>query len=1003
MKNLLLALTFIGSTLCATADEATLAVLVDKGLAAMKENKWEEALAANSEVVQRFGGGNVMQLYGPQFGNIWFRKGVSELKLNKFAEAAASFETTYRDFPNDGKPAGGGNLFAKMALLKWGEAAMGAGDYEFAITQWKKFLEERDKARDKYPQGAFHINMAICHYRLGRIPEGNEHLEIAINNKATFPTPNEAIVSGFQGLVAAGIVKQDQQVILDFIEKNRGELTIPPYEMQMFSKIFMKLAGEAIGAEMYKTALSLYQFIPSTDEGIDDLRDRIGAMGNLKGVVDGSSKLVKADLEAQLTALEAEKNGNKSVEMIKLAAIAYVQETLKNIPGAYAAYVQLETYFPKAEKREDNLYHLTRTSSMVGNVASTQLNGDKFLKAFPDSKYKPAIQKMLLSSLFFDGKYDICIEISSDIIENKKAADGTPEHDLALFVLAGSYFYTGQYDKAAPLLDEHVGKYPTSVFAQSAEYFQASNVTRLQFWAKAAKLLDAYLLKYKDAANQSYTPIALYDRAAAHFAEDQPEGALEKLDRIGKEFSDSAVAEQSFGLKGNIFQGEGDLVKAEEAYLKALEIAEARGNAAVAGESLYFLTTMLGDPANDSTTVSRLKDAVPFADKYWKSYSEGSPYQAKMAVAQVKAYNAAGRGEEALTRLEAVISTMAKDPEAVGLEEAINSYTAVYLETHTPEQLKDHFYEFPNIGSNDKAARALLRIAIIGTFEDVLKNSKEDETKVRAAKAMVTVLFQNLKTDFSLKDLSNYILVKLGDYLRTNTSSPNEALPYFDEALSRQDQSYRFAALLGRADVYGRSTQPADLAKAIEDFERVITDSQQKPEREFALYRIIEILMKKGEFEKAAARANEYLNRDDKAGVVLGFTKYSPEVGLILAETFEKRGQTDDAIAMYVKVWSAHMGYIKVSAPAVKRWMELSHERNNKSTDPKIVSDRQGAYNGGWRYLDLTGRFKDKLSPADLALWQEVQKLVEVYVAEPEVKSMEELKKQQEEEAKKKR
>ncbi len=998
MKKLILALTLLAAAFPTAAfSQDDLPTLANKGLAAMKAGEWEQALAFNQEAVERFGGKNALQLYGPQFGNIWFRKGISELRLNKFEEAMKSFEVTYKDFPNDGKKAGGGNLFAKKALLKWGEAAMGAADYELAITQWKKFLEERDKVRDKYPQGAFHINMAICHYRLGNIPEGSEHLEIAINNKSTFPTPNDAIVSGFQSLVAACITKQDEQALLDFIAKNRGELIVPPYEMQTFSKLFMKLAGDAIAAEMLKTALSLYQFVPSTEVAIDDLRNRISDMGNLTRVVDGSARLDKSQLEKELAALESEQRGNKSIEMIKLAAVAYIHETVGNTHGAYAAYLQLESYFPKAEKREDNLYHLTRTSSVIGNVAATQKYGEGFLKDYPESKYKADVQKMMLSALFFDGKYETCIEIASDIIENKKAAEGSPEHDLALFVLGGSYFYTGQYDKAAPLLDEHVEKYPESIFALTASYFQASNVSRLQFWAKAARLLDAFLEKYKDADNQAYTPLALYDRANAHYAEEEPDGALEKLERVINEFPDSPVVDQSYNLRGNVLQGEKEFETAEESYLKALEIAETRGNDGVAGEALYYLVAMLGEVPKGKEPGPRVADAVPYADKYWDKYSAGSPYRAQVAVAQVRAFNAAGRGEEALKRLQDVISTMAKNPEAVGLEEAINSYTEVYLETHTPEELKDHYYEFPNINTQDKAARALLRIAIIGVFEDVAESSKDDAAKERSANAMITVLFQNLKTDFALTDLSNFILVKLGDYLRQNTSAPREALPYYDEALSRQDQSYRFAALLGRADVYGQSTQDADLAKALEDFERILSDSGDKPEREFALFRIIEILMKKGEYEKVVERANQYLNRDEKDGEVLGFSKYSPEVGLMLAQSFEERGKTDDAIAMYVKVWSAHMGYIKVSAPAIKRWMELSYERNRKSDDPKVVSDRQGAYNGGWRFLDLTGRFKDKLDAEDLALWTEVENLVARYVADPNVKSMEQLKKEEEE------
>ncbi len=636
-------------------------------------------------------------------------------------------------------------------------------------------------------------------------------------------------------------------------------------------------------------------------------------------------------------------------------------------------------------------------------MPTTQKFGKLFLKDKPGSDYEGDVQKMMLSSLFFDGKYETTIDLAKDIIDNNKATEGTPEHDLALFVLGGSYFYTGQYGKAAPLLDQHVEKYPESIFIQSSEYFQASNIARLQYWAKAAKLLDGFLAKYKDDANQAYTPLALYDRANAHYSEEEPDGALEKLDRVLKEYPDSPVTDQAYNLQGNVLQGEKELEKAEESYLKALEIAEARGNDGVAGEALYYLVAMLGEVPKGKDAGPRVKDAVQYADKYWEKYSEGSPYRAQVAVSQVRAFNEVGRGEEALDRLQKVISAMAKNPEAVGLEEAINSYTEVYLESHTPEELKDHYYEFPDISTSDKAARALLRIAIIGVFEDVAKNNEDDEAKVRSANAMITVLFQQLKTDFDLKDLSNYILVKLGDYLRTNTSAPREALPYYDEALTRQDQSYRFAALLGRADVYGRSKQDADLAKALEDFELILKDSDNKGEREFSLFRIIEILMAKEEYAKAAERANEYLNRDEKAGPLLGFTKFSPEVGLILAQTFEKRGKIDDAIAMYVKVWSAHMGYIKVSAPAIKRWMELSYERNRKSSDPKVVSDRQGAYNGGWRFLDLTGRFKDKLDADDLALWKEVESLVEKYVADPNVKSMEQLKKEEEEEAKKSR
>ena len=77
-------------------------------------------------------------------------------------------------------------------------------------------------------------------------------------------------------------------------------------------------------------------------------------------------------------------------------------------------------------------------------------------------------------------------------------------------------------------------------------------------------------------------------------------------------------------------------------------------------------------------------------------------------------------------------------------------------------------------------------------------------------------------------------------------------------------------------------------------------------------------------------------------------------------------------------------------------WMELSFKRNNPSNDPNIPADRQGAYQGGYRYLELTGRFKDKLTAEELGLWTKVERLTAIYVADPGVKSMEQIQKERE-------
>lgn len=312
---------------------------MEKSRVAMEGNRWQQALDATSQAVNRYGRNDPFRTYGAQFGAVYYRKGLCEMKLKRWQDALRSFEICYRDFPNEG--AARNNPFQKMALLKWGEAAMGAGHWELAVSRFAKFTDERDKTRDKFPQGAFYINCAVCQYQLGRLPAGNENLEIAIRNKANFPTPESGIVAAFQALVAASITKHDEQALLDFIGKNRGELVIDPVEMKSYSGVLLKLAGDALAAGMQRAAIALYQFVPSTEAG--------------------------------------------PPEIVKLAAIALIHEKNGNVRGAFAAYQQLELYFPEAADREAYLYHLVRTATLVGEADPARLYAGRLLRDFPQS------------------------------------------------------------------------------------------------------------------------------------------------------------------------------------------------------------------------------------------------------------------------------------------------------------------------------------------------------------------------------------------------------------------------------------------------------------------------------------------------------------------------------------------------------------------------------------------------------------------------------------------
>lgn len=976
----------VGAPLAHAQAGESLDELVTNSLLNMQNNKWKEAA---DQLTKAVGKPNLKTLYGSKIGVLYYRQGICLSKLNQFADAMKAFETCYRDYPPEKD--GGGNIYHKLALLKWGDAALGAEDYEMAIRQYKKFLEERSKERgkDEFQRGAFHINLCICYFKLGKLPEGMENLEIAIKNKDVFPTPDAGIVAGFQAFVTAAIDKENEQSILDFISKNRSDIIIEPFEMQEFNRLFMKLAHDAYKAQMERASIVLYQMIAPTEVTLQDIKVRQAMIGGRRGVLDGKRSISADKLKSAEDAVIQMSKESKQPEITQLLSMAYIHEVNGNPRGAFAAYENLELYYPKHEKRENNLFQLVRTSSVVGEVLTTEKYGQIFLKAFPASEHVPAVRRMMLTSLFYEGEYKKCIEVATVIID--KLEKNTEQHDICLHVLSGSYYYEGDYENALPLLNQHVAEYPQSKFRQASLFFQASNMTKMQDFVKAAVLLDAFLKEFPEADKNPFLPFALFDRANCHYAESEHVPALEKLDRLEKEFPQTEVLDQVFNLKGNVLLAEKRAPEAETYYNKGYELSKRRANRMVTSESVYLLIAMLGDKGDPKEPNLRLKDAVPWIDMFWKEYADGSPYRTQAAVAGIYAMDAVGRGEEGLERLRDVIAEMAGDPAARGLEEAIGSYTEFYLTKHSAEELKEHYYNFPKIKAKDTVARALLRMAVIGVFEEELKNTKEDSQRSKA-EAMVKVLFNELKAEFTPKDLTSFILVRVGDFIREKTGAPREALDYYTEALNRKDGGYKFEAMFGRADILGRSKSAADLDTGIKDLTEVFENSDKKPQKEKALYRKIELLAAKEDWAKVNEQSKIYMDRKTN-----NFSTYSGAVNMLLAQSYEKTNQINDAIFSYSSISFGNLrGNIKFSAPACKRWMEMLWERDAPGVDGK-PGDRQGAYNGGYSYVDSTRRIYEKMTQEEKEMWNSIEELVKEYEARPGIKSFAQQKKEAEE------
>jgi tetratricopeptide (TPR) repeat protein len=805
------------------AQEEDLGTLIGRAQDAMKAERWEEALVSIASAEERFGKAGQLMAYGPQFGAVFFHKGTCLMKLKRWDDAMRSFEICYRDFPNTVLATENGNVFQKMALLRWGEAAMAAGNWELALSRFRKFLKERDRERDIYPQGAFHIGMAICEYRSGRIPEGNENLEIAIRNKHMFPTPETGIVAAFQSLVGAALAARNEQALLDFIGGNRGGLVIEPFRMYRFSQVFLTLAAEATAADMPRAAMALYQFVPPTEAAMDDIRARLKAMGPLASIRDGADVIVRKDLEAELAALDELRRGKNPPESLKLVGTAVLHEKCGNIHGALAAYQQLESLFQNSGSREGNLFNLVRTSAAAASTEEVARHAATFLTIFPESPQLPAVANIALTRLFGEGDHEKSIRLAALMLE-KLAADAE-EYDTCLHVLGASYFHTGLFKEAAPLLEKHALAYPKSRFSMATAYLNATNTSRLGDRAKAEELLVSFINTYPPDRDNIYLPFALRELADCQFAAGRKREALATLGKITADFSGTDIACRAWDLKGNIELDIGETKDAENSWMRALESAEARQDREVAGDSLASLVCLLAR-AQDA---ARLKTAASLADRFWKDHAQNPARSVRVAIAQVPALSAVGRSAEALERLREMIAAAARTPRGDELDALIRAHSAAFLAKHKPVELKALYQDFPGIGLEDRAVRARLSLAVIAAYE-----KSGDAAAVRA-------LYQELKTSFPMKELPNTILIRIADHLRLATSTPREALIYYDELIARENATNRADALLGRADVLSHSGSNTETAKATGDLERVLKEFPGDPASGHARARLAEL------------------------------------------------------------------------------------------------------------------------------------------------------------------
>lgn len=893
-------------------------------LAAMNEGKWEEALALFERCVADHDAA-ALRTFGPSFGVTWYRKGLCELRLRKWAAAADSFQTCYRRYANPaGRTTGERNLYEKRALLRWGEALQGAGDPEGAISLYLKFLTERDKEKDTFQPASFYLQLAICYLKTERLVPGIEHFETALKNRAAFQTPDSGIAAAFQTLVGECLAKKEDKLLVEFLQRNRGDIVMEPALMEPYATLFLSLGNDCLTAGCDAAGMAFLQLVPSTESMIEDLKGRIPA----------ADETARVKFQAALERLEEARRMGATHEAVQLAATALVHERAGNLAGACACYRSLERFHPKSRNREENLYRLVRLSALTGEGAGAGEAGEAFLEAFPSSPRVAEVRGLMLSALFRSGEYETCLRIGKEMLP--KLAEGSEEHDICLHALGGSEHYLGRDAAAAPWLESHLAHYPDSPRAVSAAYFQAAGCCRQGQWPQAAERLDAFLQRFPDPAANPYLPLALLDRATCDVAQENTAAALARLDRLQNDFPAAEIGDMSFNLRGNLLRNLGRPEEAEAAHRKALAIAGESGHRVVEAEALLHLVTLLSGPP----LKERAKEAVALAGRFWRDDAREVSFRTRFAIAQAAAFREAGHGDEALGRLREAIAEEVARPGREELDEALRTYAGLALALAPAGEVRKQFEAMPGM---DPEAGARWRVALI----DALAERPTPE-----AGALAGELFQELKTAFKPADLPAPVLLRTAEFLREKTSAPRQALPYYDELLARKEPAFGEEAALGRAVVLASGDERPE---AIESLERLAREAKDPEVRETACFTLVGLRLAAEEYPAATALAEGYLGS--------GGARFKPEILLMLGRCREACTERPAALQAYEEVWRSWPERTAVSLPAVVRWWDLS-------ADPAAAT---AAMRG---YLQQTAAAVAGMSETEKKTWRQLEQSV---------------------------
>jgi len=967
----------------------------------IQKGKWEEAIALINKAIDVYTPRIKMLGIKDDFGWFHFQKGQYEFINKRYDSAIVQFQTCYEKFP-DGKL----NVLRNMALMRWAECAIQQGEYKRGRELLEKFLRERNPNVDRVNIGIIYALMSQCCFleEQPNFDEGIKNLNLVVQNRANGQIPDANIFRAFLAMLQSAINTNRPEVAVKFLRENRKAVLIDEWRMGAYNSTLSQFALQAFNKNMPELAYEITSVIPSNSEVLENIKFALNRIGELPGVLDSSSVLVKEGLKKLEQDYSQFKGGDGDPERTKVLLGAFINLNEGNYRSAREGMKILAAKYPElaTDTRETVMFQLVNVSSLLGDIMEAEKHAQAFLKEFPKSTYVPTVHQMTLMSLIKDGKFDKAYEVSTKVLQS--STEKTEQHEMASYVKGISAFSLGKVKEALGILGKFSDMYPKSQFSATVDYTIGQGYYFTEEMDKAKTQFGKFIEKYKEPADAGLLPWVYYMRSLAYFTQNDEEGfklSMADLEHLEKTYASHEIIAQTLLAKANVYRQDKKIEEAEKYYVKALEEAKRLKKNDVQAEALFKLGELYSDESKP-----RVDDFVKVYDEYFQNHDRmDRPFRIELAAISIDTMDKAGRWDQAMDRLQKLLIEYSRNPEKSGsVEPALVTYTKAYVKKNDAEKVKQHFNNFPGVRHDDVELRAMLRIGVIGVYEDVLKKAGEDVALKGKSEAAIKVLFDELRNDFKPKDLSPYILIKLGNYLRDNPRTAKEAIPYYEEVVARKDAQNLMQANFGLADIYVGSSDRNLHEKAVAMLKDIIDKELGKdkigkiPDRQTldkARLRVLRAYSKLGKWAEATTAGEEYMTQ-------VKVNRDRPEATFLYAVALKNNNNLDQSIIQQNLLISNYRGLITWSAPAMCEYLDMLVKRGKPEgyTAPggktQERSDKYLAWERARGYLNATRPNLDKMTTEDKELWRKVEQMFNTLEADPnlaaERKKVEEIK-----------